>query len=265
MKTEAEKLRIVGLVPFSTVDWPGKIAASLFLQGCPWRCPYCHNAEILDARAPGTVGWDQVQSLMTKRVGLLDGVVFSGGEALLQATNEGWGPLETAMAEVKDQGFQVGLHTGGAYPKRLAHLLDLGLVDWVGLDVKATPERYQLATGSPAAAAKAEAALGVLADFDAARGKSGKQRKQDFSWEVRLTLWPGLLSGEERTAEALLDYAREVAAWSRDRGARSFALQRYRKPQSEAGLTALSEGPHWDEQEAARILSDVGFSQLSFR
>lgn len=215
--------------------------------------------------------WGEVSALIQKRVGLLDGVVFSGGEALLQASTGGIGPLEAAMTEVKEVGFKVGLHTGGAYPKRLANLLDRGLVDWVGLDIKATPDRYQLATGSPAAAKRAESALGVLADFDATRGPSGSHGGSDFSWEVRLTLWPGLLRKDRVSATEMVEYAAQVAKWSRDRGARNFALQRYRRPPGETAgpasenIAPLSEGPHWDQAEAARVLRDVGFSQVSIR
>ena len=68
----------------STVDWPGELVASLFLQGCPWACPYCQNAAIIDPRVPGVVAWDAVERLLARRRGLLDGVVFSGGEATRQ-------------------------------------------------------------------------------------------------------------------------------------------------------------------------------------
>ena len=68
----------------STVDWPGKFAASLFLQGCPWVCPYCHNSAIIDPRIPGVVAWSALEDLLARRRGLLDGVVFSGGEATRQ-------------------------------------------------------------------------------------------------------------------------------------------------------------------------------------
>ena len=75
----AKDLQIAGLVPLSTVDWPGQLAATLFLQGCPWRCHYCHNRAILDPRTPGTVAWSEVRDLLERRRGLLDAVVFSGG------------------------------------------------------------------------------------------------------------------------------------------------------------------------------------------
>lgn len=143
----ADRLQIAGLVPLSTVDWPGHLVATAFLQGCPWRCTYCHNSAILDPRAPGVVPWQAVRDLIARRRGLLDGVVFSGGEPTRQAG------LVAAMGEVKEAGFLVGLHTGGAYPRRLARLLPL--VDWVGLDIKAPARLYRSITrvGGPTTSA----------------------------------------------------------------------------------------------------------------
>ena len=147
----ADDLVIAGLVPLSTCDWPGRLVATLFLQGCPWRCTYCHNPELIDPRTPGQVPWAQVTDLLARRVGLLDGVVFSGGEPTRQPA------LLDAVRQVRAAGFGVGLHTAGAYPRRLAALLPL--VDWVGLDIKAPPGRYESITGVPASARTALASL----------------------------------------------------------------------------------------------------------
>jgi pyruvate formate lyase activating enzyme len=132
---------VAGLVRLSTVDWPGKLVAVVFLQGCPWRCVYCHNEALLDAHAPGKVPWTEVLEFLGRRRGLLDGVVFSGGEPLLQAC------LPAAIRQVRALGFEVGLHTSGAWPKRLQALLDGGLLDWVGLDIKHLPAMYKSVTG----------------------------------------------------------------------------------------------------------------------
>ena len=132
-----DDLQIAGLVPMSTVDWPGKFVASVFCQGCPWECAYCQNCAILDPRIPGVVAWDALERLLARRHDLLDGVVFSGGEATRQLA------LIPAMRRVRDLGFAVGLHTAGAYPARLRTLLEEGLVDWVGLDIKALPARLR--------------------------------------------------------------------------------------------------------------------------
>ena len=129
----------------STVDWPDHLTATVFLQGCPWNCFYCHNQALIPTRTPGAVAWDEVRALLGRRRGLLDGVVFTGGEALRQDA------LADAVAEVVEAGFRVGLHTAGAYPRRLHDLVASGLVDWVGLDIKALPEHYQDVVGRPAA------------------------------------------------------------------------------------------------------------------
>ncbi len=151
MTATAESLQIAGLVPMSTCDWPGRLVATAFLQGCPWQCTYCHNPALLDSRTPGLVPWGAVRELLDRRSGLLDGVVFSGGEPTRQAG------LVDAAREVRERGFGVGLHTAGAFPSRLRAVLPF--VDWVGLDLKASPEQYAAITGTGAAAAAAYASL----------------------------------------------------------------------------------------------------------
>lgn len=142
---DADALVIAGLQPFSTVDWPRRVVATAFLQGCQWNCGYCHNQAIIDPRAPGPVRWSQVTDLLDARVGLLDGVVFSGGEPTMQPG------LADAMRQVRERGFGVGLHTSGAFPAALARVLPLA--DWVGLDIKAPARLYNevVRTGGPAA------------------------------------------------------------------------------------------------------------------
>ena len=235
------ELNIAGFVPFSTVDWPGKLVAVVFLQGCPWRCPYCHNAEILDPRVKGPVGWNEVLNVLDSRVGLLDGVVFSGGEALMQASS---GALANALRQVRSRGFLTGLHAGGAYPRALQTLLEDGLLDWVGLDIKALPEDYPLATGR-SGGLKAEESLRALVEHG------------EVAHEVRLTLWPGLAPSGD-----LVEYAGRVAAWARDRGAKTFALQRYRYP---AGDPQALPEVGWMDEEAQGLLEMLDFDTLIIR
>ncbi|WP_307793928.1 anaerobic ribonucleoside-triphosphate reductase activating protein [Actinotalea soli] len=150
----AGTLQIAGLVPLSTCDWPGRLVATIFLQGCPWQCTYCHNPGLIDPRLPGVVPWEQVTDLLSRRRGLLDGLVFSGGEPTRQ------GGLGAAMQQVRDAGFGVGLHTGGAYPRRLEAVLPL--VDWVGLDIKAPADLYPAITGVASSATPAFRSLRVV-------------------------------------------------------------------------------------------------------
>ncbi len=144
-------LRIAGLTRLTSIDFPGRLAAVVFLQGCPWRCGYCHNPGLIGPGAPGGMAWEEVLAFLERRRGLLDGLVFSGGEPTLQPG------LGRAMREVRELGFQVGLHTAGTYPARLARLLPLA--DWVGLDIKAPPREYAAVTGVPGSATRALASL----------------------------------------------------------------------------------------------------------
>ncbi|HEX7972614.1 MAG TPA: anaerobic ribonucleoside-triphosphate reductase activating protein, partial [Thiobacillus sp.] len=156
-------LRVGGLTPLSTTDWPGQLAAVVFCQGCPWRCGYCHNPDLIPARGANEIPWDDVLAFLHRRQGLLDGVVFSGGEPTLQAA------LPDAMREVRALGFRIGLHTGGAYPQRLAAVLPL--VDWVGFDVKAPFADYARITGAAGSGARALAGLQQVLASGVARFK----------------------------------------------------------------------------------------------
>lgn len=133
-------LRVGGITPLTTIDYPGELAAVVFCQGCPWRCRYCHNPELLPPRGETAIPWKAVLAFLARRRGLLDAVVFSGGEPTLQPA------LEHAVTAVRNLGFKVGLHSAGIYPARLAQLLPR--LDWVGLDVKALPQDYLALTGA---------------------------------------------------------------------------------------------------------------------
>jgi pyruvate formate lyase activating enzyme len=141
-------LRVGGLTRCSASDFPGKLAAVVFCQGCAWRCGYCHNPELQPARGGQTIPWDDVLAFLERRRGLLDAVVFSGGEPTQQAS------LGEAMAQVKAMGFLVGLHTAGIVPRRLADVLPL--VDWVAMDVKARLEDHERVTGVPGSSRRAK-------------------------------------------------------------------------------------------------------------
>lgn len=134
-------LAIGGLLPFTTIDYPGCLAAVLFCQGCPWSCVYCHNRHLIPQNSGSLIPWQRVMALLKDRRGLLDAVVFSGGEPTLQTA------LPDALAAVRAMGFNTGLHTAGPYPERLRKCLPL--LDWVGMDLKAPFDEYERITGIP--------------------------------------------------------------------------------------------------------------------
>jgi anaerobic ribonucleoside-triphosphate reductase activating protein len=132
-------LRVGGMVPLTSLDYPGRLACVLFCQGCAWRCRYCHNPGLIVARGEQEKPWPEILDFLKRRQGLLEAVVFSGGEPTLQAA------LPAAIKQARELGFLIGLHSAGIRPQALARVLPL--VDWVGFDVKALSEDTQLITG----------------------------------------------------------------------------------------------------------------------
>lgn len=189
-------LAIGGIEPFTTIDFPGKLAAVAFCRGCNWRCGYCHNRHL----QPGASGddWEQLAAFLQRRQGLLDAIVFSGGEPLLQSG------LGIALARCREMGFATGLHSAGCSPTRLARLLHL--LDWVGFDVKTSFNNYADITGIPGSGDKARASLQYLLDSGVA-------------YEVRTTVDPQLMDHDQ-----LWTLAQELAAL----GVARFVLQRCR-------------------------------------
>ena len=137
---EKGTIPVAGVVPLTTVDYPGRLALVVFTQGCPWRCGYCHNTDLLPIGQPTSWRWQQVCDLLDERRGFLQAVVFSGGEPTLHKN------LATAMKDVRKKNLLVGLHTAGIFPDRLVRLLPW--LNWVGLDIKAPfDKRYVKITG----------------------------------------------------------------------------------------------------------------------
>tara|TARA_R110002167_G_scaffold1270_6_gene5399 strand:+ start:4382 stop:4978 length:597 start_codon:yes stop_codon:yes gene_type:complete len=165
-----------GFNPLTSIDYPGELAAVVFCQGCPWRCRYCHNAELLPAKSCGELQWSALLNQLEDRRGLLDAIVFSGGEPTAQRA------LFSAIEQVRQLGFKVGLHTAGAYPERLRELLPL--LDWVGLDIKALPTSYDLITGVTGSGGLAWESAHILAN-------------SPLAYQVRLTQHPLLTSDAE--------------------------------------------------------------------
>jgi pyruvate formate lyase activating enzyme len=180
----APTLTIGGVVPLSTVDFPDRLAAVVFCQGCPWRCEYCHNPHLLPADGPAALMWRDIVALLQRRRGFLDAVVFTGGEPLRQPG------LEQAIAEVKAMGFQVAVHTAGCYPDRLERLLPS--LDWVAMDIKAPFDRYQTVTTIPHSGEKARASInhviasGVAGEFHTTVGAAMQQ--PGWLYELALSL-----------------------------------------------------------------------------
>jgi pyruvate formate lyase activating enzyme len=147
-------LHVGGLTPLSASDYPDRLAAVIFCQGCAWRCTYCHNAHLLPPRQKEQIPWAQVVAFLERRRGLLDAAVFSGGEPTLQRS------LPEAMREVKALGYLIGLHTAGIVPRMLERVLPV--LDWVGMDLKAGPAQHESITGVPGSGERARRSRALI-------------------------------------------------------------------------------------------------------
>ena len=136
-------MEIQGLQKMTLLDYPGKVACTVFLGGCDLRCPFCHNGELVEGEAPAALDDGELTAFLKKRQGLLDGVCVTGGEPLLRPE------LEGLLGRIKELGFPVKLDTNGSHPDRLRRLTEAGLLDYVAMDIKAGHGNYAAAAGLP--------------------------------------------------------------------------------------------------------------------
>lgn len=220
----AAPLRLAAWQPASMLDWPGRLAATVFVRGCPFRCAFCHNPDLL---APGQD--DDLAPLLEhleRKAGWIDGVAITGGEPTSDPA------LLPFLRMLRDLGLPIKLDTNGGRPDVLAQILDERLVDMVAMDVKTVPERYDALTGL---SGSGEAVLASVSLVIASQ----------VQHEFRTTAWPGALTLDDlpRIASAL-------------RGGQRYVIQQFRPertldPSAGAVLPFRSDALH----EAARACS----------
>ena len=209
---------IVGGIQWtSMVDFPGHIAVSLFTTGCNYRCPFCHNPELVlasDQRPRASITESWILAELEERVGFHDAVVISGGEPTLHDD------LAEFLTKVRRMGYATKLDTNGSRPEVVAALLDRGLVDFIAMDIKAPRNRYAALAGVQVDLVPVEQTMHLL-----------KERAPDY--ELRTTVAPTL------TADDLLS----IGQWIRD--ARKYYLQAF-----QAGPDKLLLDPAWQAKPA---------------
>ena len=137
-------MKICGFQKMTMLDYPGKVACTVFTGGCNFRCPFCHNAMLVtDIDEDAVFSEDEIISYLNKRKGIIDGVCITGGEPLLQKD------IGNFLVKVKETGMPVKLDTNGSYPDKLKELVSEGLVDYVAMDIKNSKEKYPLTVGLP--------------------------------------------------------------------------------------------------------------------
>ena len=202
-------MNIAGLQKMTLLDYPGKVACTVFLGGCNFRCPFCHNSSLLCASAPEEMTPEQLLSFLKRRQGLLDGVCITGGEPTLSPD------LGQLLEQIKALGFSVKLDTNGTNPRMLKELARAGLIDYVAMDIKNCPRRYPQTAGIPGLALeKIEESMAFLLTGS-------------LEYEFRTTVVEELHSDADFT---------EIGLWLQklapDHKAKRFFLQCYRDTES---------------------------------
>ena len=169
-----------GLQKMTLLDYPGKVACTVFTCGCNFRCPFCHNPALAtgDQNAAGMMAEDDVLTFLRKRTGLLEGVCITGGEPLLHPG------LITFISRIRELGFAVKLDTNGSFPDRLQDVLTQGQVDYVAMDIKNAPAKYAETAGLTTALPSVERSVEIL-------------KKSDIAYEFRTTVTGNLHEPED--------------------------------------------------------------------
>ncbi len=190
-------MKIHGLQKMTLLDYPGRVACTVFLGGCDMRCPFCHNAELLDGSAPAIMDETELLSFLEKRRGLLDGVAITGGEPLLREE------IPSFLEKIRSIGYPIKLDTNGTHPAMLRRLMEADLVQYVAMDIKNSPERYEETAGGPVNLEAVRESVSLLL--------SGKTE-----YEFRTTVVAELHDDES---------FRSIGPWIR--GARRYYLQKF--------------------------------------
>ena len=133
---------ILGFQKMTLLDYPGKVACTVFTGGCNLHCPFCHNAKLVtEINADEKFSEEEILKFLSKRQGLLDGVCITGGEPLLQSD------IKDFIIMIKQMGFRLKLDTNGFYPDKLIDLIESGLIDYAAVDIKNSDEKYAETVG----------------------------------------------------------------------------------------------------------------------
>ena len=191
-------MKLHGLQKMTLLDFPGRVACTVFLGGCDFRCPFCHNFELVDGSAPALMEDEALFSFLEKRRGLLDGVAITGGEPCLRPD------LPELIRRIRALGFAVKLDTNGTHPTLLEAMIDEGLLDYVAMDVKNSPGKYAATVGLE------------HIDLEPVRRSVALLKRGSVDYEFRTTVVDELHEAEDFEA---------IGAWIE--GARHYFLQAF--------------------------------------
>ena len=202
LAVKSKELPVRGMLPVSMLDWDGKLAAVLFVGGCNFRCPFCHNSDLVkDSSKTVLVEWNEISEHLVSKREWLDGVVITGGEPTI------YEELLVFLKQIKDLGLPVKLDTNGALPGALAEIVKEELVKYVAMDIKTSFGKYALATNAKVDPAVIKESAALI-------------REAGVDYEFRTTLVPGIVNPED-----VLEIAEILA------GANAYYLQQFKPDQ----------------------------------
>ena len=221
-----------GFQKLTLLDYPGKIATTVFTVGCSFRCPFCHNPELVDLRlAHNEESESEFLKFLEKRQGILEGVCITGGEPTIQPD------IIDFIRKIKKMGFLVKLDSNGTRPDVLKKLLDEKLLDHIAMDIKSSLEKYSETTDSKV-------------DKDRIRMSVNLIRNSRLPYEFRTTVVPGL-----HTEKDILDIVKWID------GAEAYYLQEYREDHKilDLNLKAKTKGKSIDlDRLGKKIVKNFG-------
>lgn len=198
-------LGIVGLIESSMLEWPGKVVTTLFTAGCNFRCPFCHNADlVLKPETFDEIPWSQVERHLENKIGWIDAISVTGGEPTLNPN------LAQLSSMVKEAGYLFKLDTNGTRPEVVAQLISQNLIDYVAMDVKAAFERYSEVAGVDGYVEEVKRSMDILIEAE---------RDGALEAEFRTTFVPSFVDEDDILW---------IAEYLAERGASRYTLQRFR-------------------------------------
>lgn len=193
-------MKIGGLQKLTLVDYPGKVAATVFLIGCNFRCPFCQNAElVISGLAAGAdfILESEFFEFLDSKIGFIDGICITGGEPTINAD------LENFIRKIKAKGFLIKLDSNGSNPEMLKELLDKKLLDFIAMDIKTSLDKYEKTIGAKIDLEKIKKSVEII-------------KNSGIDYEFRTTVVPGLVEKED---------IEKIGQWLK--GAKKIALQQF--------------------------------------
>ncbi len=227
-------MNIQGFQKMTLLDYPERVACTVFTGGCNFRCPFCHNASLVtDINLKSAFNEEEILSFLEKRQGILDGVCITGGEPLLQPD------IKQFIIKIKSLGFKVKLDTNGSFPDKLKELIDENLVDYVAMDIKNSKEKYLITAG-------------VTKDIMPSVEKSVKillENRVDYEFRTTVT-------AQHHTVEDI----ENIAKWIK--GAKRYFIQGFVDSGEILGETLLSSPDEKTLQSMEKVADNYLFTRL---